>query len=285
MNNGDLQISLLVPVWNGMPHLPKTIESLILNAPRNSEIIIRNNGSTDGTAEYLSSLSDSRIRVFSTGKSESAAQNWTAICRLARGRFVKIVCADDLIHEGAIDRQLAALEQYPNGVMVASRRNIIDESGKVILRGFGLGRLKGAINGNDAIRKSALSGNNIFGEPVSVLFRAEALKNSLPFESEWAYLTDLEMYRKVLRHGDLIALRSIDSSFRLTTKSWSQSLIASQKSEFLRWAEGVRDLEDYDFGFLHIFRIRMAVTLKTWLRQRLNRITHLKFTFPKLGRT
>jgi glycosyltransferase involved in cell wall biosynthesis len=279
MKNKQLRISLLVPVRNGMPHLPATIESILLNAPNDSEIIIRNNGSADGTATYLSSLSDPRIRIFTTNVPESASENWTEVSRLARGRFIKIVCADDLVHEGAIDRQISALEAAPSAVMVASRRNVIDNSGKMVLRGYGLGGMKGFVTGNQAIRRSLSAGTNVFGEPVSVLFRAETLQDSLPFSGEWAYLTDLEMYRKVLQHGDFIALKSIDSSFRLSSNSWSQSLVGSQKEEFLRWVEVCKESDEYKLGTFRILQIRATVSIKTWLRRELNRITSLRLKF------
>ncbi len=274
-------ISLVVPVKNGMPHLPATIQSIIDNSPHNAEIIVRNNASTDETAAYLKTLKDSRLRIYATETPETASENWTAACQLAKGKYTKIVCADDIILAGALDRQVRALESEPLAVMTASRRNIIDNAGSTVLRGHGLGPLRGRVSGARAIRTTALAGTNIFGEPVSVLFDTKSLQSSLPFEREWAYLTDLEMYRKVLLLGDLVALNSIDSSFRLATNSWSQSLATKQRSEFMRWVRGLRKNSEYGLGSTEMLRIILFVTVKTWLRRGLNSASRVRLRFTK----
>ena len=52
-----------LPVHNGMPYLPETVESLLAQTWRDFELLVIDDGSTDGTADYLATLSDSRVRV------------------------------------------------------------------------------------------------------------------------------------------------------------------------------------------------------------------------------
>ena len=52
------ELSIVVPVRNGMPYLPDAIGSALADLPDEAELIVRDNGSTDGTAEWLAHLRD-----------------------------------------------------------------------------------------------------------------------------------------------------------------------------------------------------------------------------------
>jgi glycosyltransferase involved in cell wall biosynthesis len=232
---GNPLLSVVIPVYNGMPYLRDTVESVLPQLTPDMELIVRNNGSSDGTAAYLESLSDSRIRVIHCTETVSAGENWSAVCRLATGSFTKVLCADDTVLPGGLDRQLKAAFEHPDAALVASRRRVIDETGRVIIRRHGLPGLTGTRNGAAATKDAIMKGNNPFGEPSSTLFRTDALLLELPFTEEFPYLTDLDMYVKVLRHGSFVGLDTVDATFRLSSTSWSSSIGASQLGQFRAW--------------------------------------------------
>jgi len=57
------RITVLMPVYNGMPYIPQAVESVLSQSETDWELIISDNGSTDGTRDYLRTLTDPRIRV------------------------------------------------------------------------------------------------------------------------------------------------------------------------------------------------------------------------------
>ena len=57
------RISVLMPVYNGMPYIPDAVESVLAQDEQDWELVISDNGSTDSTRDYLRSLQDPRIRV------------------------------------------------------------------------------------------------------------------------------------------------------------------------------------------------------------------------------
>lgn len=228
-------LSVVIPVYNGMPYLRDTLESVLPQLTSEMELIVRNNGSTDDTAAYLASLADPRIRVVHCTETVSAGQNWSTICRLATGTFTKVLCADDTVLPGGIARQLEAAFAQPNVALVASKRQVVDESGRVIIRRHGLPGLTGTRDGADAAKRAIMKGNNPFGEPSATLFRTDALLQELPFTEEYPYLTDLDMYVKVLKHGSFVGLKTVDATFRLSATSWSSSIGASQLGQFRDW--------------------------------------------------
>lgn len=57
-------ISIVTPVWNGLPYLKECVESVIMQSFSDWEMIISDDGSTDGSRDYLDSLTDERIKVY-----------------------------------------------------------------------------------------------------------------------------------------------------------------------------------------------------------------------------
>jgi glycosyltransferase involved in cell wall biosynthesis len=61
------RVSVLLPVRNGLPWLREALESLAVQTMPDFEIVVLEDGSTDGTADFLASWGDDRMRVVSTG--------------------------------------------------------------------------------------------------------------------------------------------------------------------------------------------------------------------------
>lgn len=238
-------VSVVVPAHNGMPWIVDAIDSVIAQSFTDWEIIIRDDGSTDGTREWLSTIADPRIRFELAPSGAGAAANWTEVSRLATGEFVKVLCQDDLLLADCLAKQVAAFESNPSASMVASLHKVVDADGKTVLARHGLSGLIGFHNGRVALTRSVASGANQFGEPVSVMFRREAFQHSLPFDPDFPYLTDLDMYRKVLAVGNFVGIDDVHAVFRISRNSWSQVLTKVQSSEFIRWIR--RGMANNDF--------------------------------------
>ena len=61
-------ISILTPVWNGLPYIKECVDSVFAQEFQDWELIISDNGSTDGTRDYLDTLKDQRVRIFKQEK-------------------------------------------------------------------------------------------------------------------------------------------------------------------------------------------------------------------------
>ena len=232
-------LSIVVPVYNGMPYLKETLDSTLGQLTSDIQIVVRNNGSTDGTAAYLDSIQDPRVRVVHSDHTVSAGRNWSEVCRQATGTYTKVLCADDVVLPGGLDRQLTAARAHPDAVAIASRRQIIDEQGRVILRAHGLAGFVGRFDGADVAKRAILKGTNPFGETSSALFRTDVLLKELPFTEDHPYLTDFDMFVRVLQHGAFVGLDTVDGAFRVSSTSWSASIGASQLTQFRAWVNSL----------------------------------------------
>lgn len=228
-------VSVVVPVYNGMPHLPELVESLLAQTFENLEIVFSEGGSTDESPAYLATLSDPRIRIV-TQEGTGAAGNWTNATHAATGDFIKLVCQDDLLNPDAIAKQVADLENHPSAVMAIAQRDIIDARGRVLYAARGLAGLKGELlPGADVIRTCYLQGTNVIGEPHMVLFRADALRSALPWDDSNPLMLDLSMYAKVAPNGSVAIRHESIGAFRVSTSSWSTRLVKLQLLQTKQW--------------------------------------------------
>lgn len=106
-------LSIIVPVYNVAEYLPRCVESLRRQTYRNLEILLVDDGSTDGTGELADRLAgeDARIRVFHKKNGGSSSARNAGIDR-ARGEYFGFVDSDDYVEENMYELLLAAIRKY-----------------------------------------------------------------------------------------------------------------------------------------------------------------------------
>ncbi len=111
-------ISIIVPVYNMMEYLPRCVESLLAQTYSNIEIILVDDGSTDGTGVLCDKLSkqDGRIKVFHKQNGGSSSARNLGISK-AQGAYFGFVDSDDFVDSDMYELLYGAIEQY--GVNVA----------------------------------------------------------------------------------------------------------------------------------------------------------------------
>lgn len=101
-------VSVLVPVYNVAPWLPRCLDSICAQTYRNLEILCVNDGSTDNSAEILAEYAgrDARIKVFYQENGGLSAARNTAL-KHASGEWIAGVDSDDYIAEDIIEEAMA----------------------------------------------------------------------------------------------------------------------------------------------------------------------------------
>ena len=227
---------MVVPVFNGLPHLEALMRSLLEQTYPNLEIIVSEGGGTDSSIDFLKEIGDPRITIIEQPRGTSAADNWTAVSAAATGDFTKLICQDDLVYPEAIEKQVSDLTPHPDAVMAIAQRDIIDARGATIFRRRGLSGLLGDyVAGGSAIRECFRQGTNVIGEPLAVLFRTDALQRALPWQDENPLMLDLAMYAKVAPTGGVAVRHESIGAFRVSNASWSTRLARQQLEQTKRW--------------------------------------------------
>ena len=239
-DTNDVQplVSVVVPVFNGMPHLPDLVESILSQTYTNLEIVFSEGGGSDGSVDYLSTITDTRVRIVHQPKGTTAAGNWTAVTNEASGEFTKLVCQDDLLTPDAIAKQVQDLQADRSAVMAIAKRDIVDAKGNTLYRNRGLSGLKGSqLPGTAVIKAAYLLGGNPIGEPLAVLFRTEALKAAMPWRDDNPLMLDLNTYAAVAPHGNVAIRHESIGAFRVSTSSWSTRLAKLQLEQTKQWQD------------------------------------------------
>jgi hypothetical protein len=124
-------VTVLMPVRNGLPWLREALESLASQTMGDFELLVLEDGSTDGTAEFLAAWSDHRLRVIPTrGIGMAAALNLGLDA--ARAPLVARHDADDVSAPHRLEAQVAYLASRPDVGVVATAADYIDAHGRAI---------------------------------------------------------------------------------------------------------------------------------------------------------
>jgi glycosyltransferase involved in cell wall biosynthesis len=230
MGPGTPRVSVVVPSYQNEAYIEETISSILAQTFTDFELVVADHSSTDRTLELLQQFTgDPRVRLLTTETGGGAERNWNRVTQEARGELVKLVCGDDLLAPDMLAKQVAELDRHDEGVvMVTSPRDIVDASGRTMLRRVGLGGLRGRVPGREAIRRSVLRGANIFGEPCCALFRRTTLEEVGLWHGTPGYLIDQATYCRVLLRGDLAIVPEPLAAFRLNAGQWSIKLSSEQ---------------------------------------------------------
>ena len=267
------RVSVVVPAYNNDEFIAATLDSVLAQDYADFELVVADHSSADRTGEILRRYAgDARVRVLEpTPPGGGALANWNRVSAQARGEFIKLLCGDDLIAPTALREQVQALDENPGAVFVASPRDLIDARGNVVIRGRGLGGLRGRVSGRQAVRRSVRAGTYIFGEPGCVMFRRELLEREGGWDNSSPYLIDQATYTRVMLHGDMVALPRTLASFRISNTQWSVRLVKEQAAQAIAFHEALRAR---DPALLSAWDVRLGNTMARLMAQA-RRLTYL----------
>lgn len=110
--SGHVEISVLLPVYNGAPYIREALDSILAQDHPAFEVIVINDGSTDDTAAILESYTDPRLRIIHQ-KNAGLAVTLHRGVELARGEFIARQDADDISLPGRLSLQHKYLLDRP----------------------------------------------------------------------------------------------------------------------------------------------------------------------------
>ena len=170
------QVSVILPVYNAQSYLRESIDSILNQSFSDFELIIINDGSTDGSLEIIKSYSDDRIVLINQDNAGLPISLNRAI-QIAKGQFLARQDADDISQPSRLEEQVTYLLSHPECGLLGSWADILVENA-LTDRGLHHPHLNGDIqikllffncfvHSSVMIRKSALEKSGLYPEDPS----------------------------------------------------------------------------------------------------------------------
>jgi glycosyltransferase involved in cell wall biosynthesis len=132
MTSPSPKVTICIPAYNHGRFLRAALESAAAQTFADCEILVADNCSSDDTTEIVQEFSrrDARVRYEPALQHIGMAENFNRCLSLARGEYVKFLCADDLLEPRCVERLLALMED--GATLAASARTLFSDESPVV---------------------------------------------------------------------------------------------------------------------------------------------------------
>lgn len=274
------RVSIVIPAYNCQETIAAAIESCLAQSYPNTEVVVVNDGSTDGTSTVLGQFG-SRIRVVSKPNGGLASAR-NAGARAATGDFIAWMDADDLATPNRVEVQAAVLAAHPDIALVSSDFSaFVNEDADFDashIAGYyhAYTRLGGAERiyphpiltpaGVPGVRMGNLYEHLLWGNfvhPPTVMARRELLERVGPFDETLRYSSDYDLLLRLSRLGAFAFVNASLLRYRRSEKQMSGAASSSvMPLETVRILEKVRTSDPVTYSRRRsLFRLRIAESL------------------------
>jgi GT2 family glycosyltransferase len=199
---GEPLVSIVVPAYNGAQYLRESLDSILGQTYRCTEVIVMDDASTDAAPEILRAYvdADERVRVHRQRENRGIFGNINTGIALASGDLIAIHHADDVYEPEILSRQVEYLRRHPDVGAVFCIDVFIDNSG----REFGRLTLPREIRESEVLRypdvlNSVLRHQNVFIRGGTSLIRKEVYEDVGLFDDRYLLRADLDMWLRMAR--------------------------------------------------------------------------------------
>ncbi len=125
-------VSIVMPVYNGASYLRESIASALAQTRGDFELLIADDGSTDGSKEIARSFTDPRIRLLGPEPRHGLFGNLNRLVRESRAPIVHILCQDDRMEPECLEEVTRFFARHPDVGMMFSKFLSIDGDGRTL---------------------------------------------------------------------------------------------------------------------------------------------------------
>ncbi len=191
-----VMISVIMSAHNEEQHVSRATESILNQTFNDFEFIIINDGSLDKTYEIIKRLAekDKRIRIISHEKKEGLAKSLNDGIKIAQGKYIARMDADDISLPERLQKQVEFMEKNPQTGAIGSCYQEVDESGNI------LPRKQNPQSWKDI--KKALFFYNPISHPTTMM-RKEILEKAGTYDETFPTSQDYELFSRIARFSEL----------------------------------------------------------------------------------
>jgi glycosyltransferase involved in cell wall biosynthesis len=214
-------ISIIIPVKNGMPYIRETLESIQCQTYQNFEVLVWDNGSTDGTVELLKQWIPSKLNgTVVADQPMSYPLSLAALVDLSKYEFIARIDADDVMLPTRLVRQLSVMQSNSHLGVLGSHMYVMDEVGEIT------GSYGDLPRAHESIMFRLLGTRNPVPHP-SVMLRKSMVLAAGNYHDVYG-VDDLDLWLRMADHGDIHIDSQYLTIYRILANSVTRELIANQ---------------------------------------------------------
>lgn len=242
-------ITVCIPVFNGSEYLEACLASVIAQTHTEIEILIVDDGSTDDSLRIIGQFqaADSRIRLIQNEQNLGLARNWQHCIAQSRGRWIKFLFQDDVMHPQCLALMLAACVDNHVAACVCGRDFLIEATAGASFRQYftqEVYRLENTFPAPTRLTPQAVAAlakdklfTNFLGEPITLLFEKALVEKVGGYNADLVQLVDYEFALRLSLSTEVFFLPQHLVSFRVHSASESsnqgRNLLKIIKSQFV----------------------------------------------------
>lgn len=223
-------VSVLLPVFNGEKYLVQAIDSILNQTFHDFELLLLDDGSTDGSLDILREFEalDSRVRV-TTRENKGLIVTLNELVAQARGKYIARMDADDVALPGRFASQVKFLEGNLHVVCVGGAFELIDYAGRYLTT------LKQP-QLNAEIQALMLAGHVAINHPT-IMARSASIKAVGGYDTRYEAAEDYDLWLRIGEFGELANLSEVTLKYRLHENSVSETSGKKQRESIRRACE------------------------------------------------
>lgn len=185
-------VSIILPTYNRKHVIKKAVESVLNQTYRTFELIIIDDGSKDGTYNFIKNFSDKRIKIIKLNKNCGQSHARNIGIKRSKGEFIAFQDSDDFWHKNKLEEQIQYFLDSKDpklGVVYCLFERIIGPSKRVLFPKPNLKKLEGDIH-------KILLNTAMIGLPTAVI-KKECLDKLGGFDESMPALEDQDLFLRL----------------------------------------------------------------------------------------
>ena len=184
-------VSVVMPAYNVELYVEEAVRSILNQTFCDFEFIIVDDGSTDRTPEILRTFTDPRIRLLFNEKNEGNYPARNRGCRLARGKYIAVMDADDVALPERLEKQVRFMEEYPEVLACGTAYRLMGENRSIV-------------EPTEWVEIRYILMSTFCMSHPTILFRADTMRQVGFYRTDSRYAEDYDLALRLARLGKIV---------------------------------------------------------------------------------
>lgn len=275
--NSCVQVSIIMPVYNGSMFLKSAIESILQQTYICFELVIINDGSTDESESIIHSFSDQRILYIHHKNNMGLVAALNSGISAASGKYIARMDQDDLSLPDRIGAQFEFMEQHDKVVLLGTQLQVLWDN-----------KISHMYKKNDELKTSLLVGSS-FAHPT-VMMRASTIEeHNIRYEEAYLHAEDYGFWSQISQYGEVHNLNQVGLLYRKHSNQYTRVFTEQMKKATRRIRKDytVRlglTLTDVEFSLLNSIAEKTYLEEESFdIKEAANLLNMLVYNLPNLG--